>query len=430
MTYHELIELYKTGKLDDTQKKQVESDIERHDAISEYLFDQEEFSSFQDVFSQDDSSQDDSSQDVFSQDGSSQDGFSQNPSRSNIPLPKNTPQRSDQESERFTNMIQSAIRKSFIKAGIITGGIVLAVVFFVVFALPQIADKLYYDPSEIVCKDNGHETNRLSLDLAVFTEIFFPENYRDLAYVEGNGYGKYDITFPQLTSYSNSVYNVAGNINKGKMTLYDANYWIYPSCHAFVPADSVYYTYSNINNAGNLEDSLSSLHELDETNLYTAYISLDTVMNYEEFSKWASNNNILVNWCAICEYDDSDLDHNPATEYIVESIMGFRYSSSYTRVSCGSKDYPLLTQYELHQASISTENIKQHVVSLFRFMEDEKTFYEMMDYVPENYFDSIADNIEEYGVNIYAFTVTADKETLLEIGRLNGISSIYTSPVK
>ena len=63
-------------------------------------------------------------------------------------------------------------------------------------------------------------------------------------------------------------------------------------------------------------------------------------------------------------------------------------------------------------------------------MEDEKAFCKMMDYETDNYFDSIADNIEEYGVNIYAFTVTADKETLLEIGRLNGISSIYTSPVK
>ena len=407
MTYHELIELYKTGKLDDTQKKQVESDIERHDAISEYLFDQEEFSSFQDVFSQDSA-------------------------QNNNAISENVSQRSDQESEHFTNMIQSAIRKSFIKAGIITGGIVLAVVFFVVFALPQIADKFYYDPSEIVHKDDSLETNRLSLDLAVFTEIFFPENYRDLAYVEGNGYGKYDITIPQLSSYSNSFYNVAGNINKGKMTLYDANYWTYPSCHAFAPADSVYYPYANISSTGSLEDALSSLHELDDTNYYTAYISLDTVMNYEEFSKWAGDNDILVNWCAICEYDASDLDCNPATEYIVNSIMGFRCpgSSSFVTISCGSKNYPLLTQYELHQASSSAENIKQHVVSLFRFMEDEKAFCKMMDYETDNYFDSIADNIEEYGVNIYAFTVTADKETLSEIGQLNGISSIYTSPVK
>ena len=49
MTYHELIALYKTGKLDDAQKRKVEEDIERQDAISEYLFDQEELSVFSDL---------------------------------------------------------------------------------------------------------------------------------------------------------------------------------------------------------------------------------------------------------------------------------------------------------------------------------------------------------------------------------------------
>ena len=37
MKYRELIELYKKGKLDD-EKEMVENDIERHEAISEYLF--------------------------------------------------------------------------------------------------------------------------------------------------------------------------------------------------------------------------------------------------------------------------------------------------------------------------------------------------------------------------------------------------------
>ena len=40
MTYRELIDLYKNGKLNEEQKAKVEKDIERQEAISEYLFEE------------------------------------------------------------------------------------------------------------------------------------------------------------------------------------------------------------------------------------------------------------------------------------------------------------------------------------------------------------------------------------------------------
>ena len=49
MTYRELITLYKTGKLDEEQKKQIEADIERQEAISEYLFETEEIPGLEDL---------------------------------------------------------------------------------------------------------------------------------------------------------------------------------------------------------------------------------------------------------------------------------------------------------------------------------------------------------------------------------------------
>ena len=42
MKYHELLELYKKKKLGEEQREMVEQDIERHEAISEYLFEKEE----------------------------------------------------------------------------------------------------------------------------------------------------------------------------------------------------------------------------------------------------------------------------------------------------------------------------------------------------------------------------------------------------
>ena len=42
MKYRELLELYKKKELGEEQREMVERDIERHEAISEYLFEMEE----------------------------------------------------------------------------------------------------------------------------------------------------------------------------------------------------------------------------------------------------------------------------------------------------------------------------------------------------------------------------------------------------
>ena len=40
MTYRELLRLYKQGKLEDSAKKQIEAEIEKQDAISEFLYEE------------------------------------------------------------------------------------------------------------------------------------------------------------------------------------------------------------------------------------------------------------------------------------------------------------------------------------------------------------------------------------------------------
>ena len=49
MTYRELLNLYKQGKLDDVRKKEVEASIEKQDAISEFLYEEGEIPEFSDL---------------------------------------------------------------------------------------------------------------------------------------------------------------------------------------------------------------------------------------------------------------------------------------------------------------------------------------------------------------------------------------------
>ena len=54
MTYRELLELYKAGELELEQRKRIEKDIEKQEAISDYLYEQEGIPSLEDIFAEED----------------------------------------------------------------------------------------------------------------------------------------------------------------------------------------------------------------------------------------------------------------------------------------------------------------------------------------------------------------------------------------
>lgn len=137
--------------MNEEQKATVEKDIERQEAISEYLFDEGEIPEWGDL-------------------------------RKAAGEPDNTEHyeeiasdEMDDEEKRFVKMIQSSIRKAFIKMGVTISAVVLVIILLVIFALPKAVDVFYYDPGEIVGSYDQCETNRMSLDMAVYSELFLPE---------------------------------------------------------------------------------------------------------------------------------------------------------------------------------------------------------------------------------------------------------------
>ena len=186
MTYHELITLYRTGKLSEEQKAQVEADIERQEAISEYLFETEEIPGVEALIGE----------------GA---GTGENYSL----------QETEDMEERFVKMIRRSIRKAFVKMGICVGAVLLLAVLFIIFCLPGIVDQFYYNPGEVVAEGEYSRTNRMSLDMGVYTELFLPGKYRNHVVVDSNGYGEYDINIIQNASITGTFNNVAGKVEKG-----------------------------------------------------------------------------------------------------------------------------------------------------------------------------------------------------------------------
>lgn len=404
MKYKELIELYKTGKLSEEEKKKVEDDIEKQNAISEYLFESDEILDLED----------------------------------NDLLDNGEEKKQDDGEDVFLKSVRKSIRRTFIKYGIITGTIVIIITCFVIFALPKIEDKFYYNPGEKVGSSKNVETNRLSLDMEVYSELFLPEKYRESATVVSNGNGKYDVVINQTSSYNGKHNNVAGIINKNKMVLYDANLLEFPTGNAFNPAGKIVNDfYEGIGAAGTKKEAFAELKKLNEKEIYNAYFTLDKVMTYQEFLNWTKKNDTLPTWCALCITNEHTDDE--AKYMTLERTMGFRYAGS-----CGISDfdknkYPLLTQFSLAEKRdnesedyYSEADVKTHILSMLKFMKDETEFVKMVEGEDDLSSDinRLSEDIKKNGIHIYGFFTIDDKEEIIRLSKLDGVDYVYTTPIE
>lgn len=408
MTYHELIDLYKRGKLNEEQKETVEKDIERQEAISEYLFDEGEIFGLEDLRKE----EGESGKTVLFEDFSGED--------------------MDDEEIRFTKIIRASIRRAFIKMGITVSAVVLGIILLIIFVLPKAVDAFYYDPGEIVGSDEQYaesETNRISLDFAVYSELFLPETYRQYVFVEDNGYGEYDINIKQETSYTKMFTDVAGKIERNKITLYDSNLLSRPASNAFMRSiPGVAGGFMGTGAAGYPEEAKQALQELDEEDCYAAYVTLSEVLSYSDFIEWCENKNPRVspNWCAITAKTEKG--------YRIDVNIGFIYADSYISIF-HEENYPYLTQWEVGQTRneknkrlVSEEVMTTHMVSMLRYMEKQKAFNKMMKC--ERDYGVLAKNVEENGLHIYGFMMIGNKDQIIEMSNKDKVAYIYTKPLR
>ena len=385
MTYKELLNLYKNGELDAELENQVKTDIEKQEAISEYLFDNDDVPEFTDT--------------VFEHEQTD-----------------NT----DTEEKNFQKMIKKSIRKAFTKLGVVVGAVILALILIANTALPHIVDAFFYDPAKIVgTSENGVETNQISLDTMVYTELFIPGYSRSNVIVDREGYGEYDIQILQNFSYDNHFENVFGTVEKNKLTLYNDSIFKKPTGNAFV-SDCIENLsgFDGTGAAGDIASMLQNIAYLDEHDYYVAYVTLDKVMSYNEFLEWCEITGISPDWCAVCEKtDDGDF---------AEDIIGFNYNASSVEMGYDEEKYPNLNLFDITEDTESA--MKTHMTSLLRYMADNKNFCEMVDgTAPAEYLNRLADNIDKNGLNIYGFAVTAQKDTIMDI--CDSTPYVYTKPL-
>jgi hypothetical protein len=411
MTYRELLELYKRNELEEGKKTEVAAEIEKQEAISDYLYEKAEIPELEEALAVKDLLLDDAQM--------------------------------KQEME-FTKFVKRSIHKAFLKMGTVVGLVILLILLFTQLVLPKLVSEFYYNPGKKITEN----MNQMGYDMMIYTNLTMPGSYRDNVTVEANGYGNYDICINQVVSYDNRFVNLPGKIERGKLTLYDVNILKRPTGNAFAwfqmkgeTSDSLRELVASgqqiYGAAGTPEAAAAAIQDLDENTKYNAYITLDRMMDYGDFIKFLNSNEYSVPevWCAV--YTNGGNETKEDRMFI--DNLGFTctlariYSLDWDR-----EKYPnLLIAEDTQGNGVDTEELEKnilredymqtHFVSMLRYMADQKEFLKMMKESPE-LMSQAADYIEKNGLKIFGFALLADKEELLKINEMEEVFEIYTVP--
>ena len=410
MTYKELLRLYKEGKLDDQQRQQIEQDILRQDAISEYLYEEGNIPGMEDIIHQEDE------ESSFRPLDPSEIHFQ----------------------EKLTAQIKGTIRRAFIKLGVITGGMILVILLCAIFILPQIVSLFFYNPNKSVGKssETGISTTQMSLDLSVYSELFLPGTHRDYVDATPLGYGAYDIQIPQTVSRDGRFISTGGKLVRGKLTLYDSNVLAQPLLQFYIPGDNTNMVEEDPEES--LEASMAATKEqiadYNDTDWYLSYVSLSGIEDYDTFISWINSLeqqdilNVGDLWCAVYTQDAN----GNAVSY---PPVGFSPEPSGSSMNWDREQYPYLSLLDEKKTgeymdAADTDTMKTHFQSMLLYLSQNNHILKMLGHAGwSDNFQQMKDWIDEYGLKTYGFAICAQKDTLLNLYNDSHVKYIQSEPL-
>ena len=417
MKYKELLDLYKSGRLSEEESKKLEAEIEKQEAISEYLYPDEEDEEYDNEISETEDK-------VFAR----EDG------------------KISAKEDEFVKLVRKSIRKAFIKMGAVVTAAVLVIILLMITILPKAVDLLYYNPCAAGNYSEpegvGGYGERFGLDLSIYTELTAPFNYLDSAEVVSEGYGNYS-----FSAYKSAIRNgetrekYAGNIRKNRITFYDP-------MALESKADNMFEWQINNNNdynesltkqlekfrlkqlktkenaekrpgnlrlasslGGDRNESKERIDELSDNRLYRAYITFDKILSYKEAIDFETKYELGNSWVGIV----NDVNGN-------NDILGMNTGIWATSGNSLPK-YPYLLGYEGNGEAVTfkelknEENAKKHYLSLLNYLKDNVAFTDMMD----NYMGRKTElyralsYVNENGLKVYGMAVKVEKQDLVKL---------------
>lgn len=427
MTYRQILDEYKKNALPEEKQKEVAADIEKHEAISDYLYEESEIPDINEAFSE-------PNENTCGCNGSGCD-----------PGPAGSITDSAQRAEDFTAVVNRSIRKAFLKLGITVFAAAALLILFVQFILPGIVDNFYYDPTEIVSQPtDSFIENRMSRDISTYTELVMPETHRTDVTAESLGYGKYNISIHQNLSYTGFFSTATGEVIRGKLRLFNEDILRKPTGNAF-GWSQIYVDFKNgeyltksltelykitdehMKNdveegeimhgaAGSPEQSLETIKGLRDDMPYYAYVTFERMLDFSQVEKIidpADKDDFMITepWLAVDTYPRSNAPDGSSYGYI----------TTLPKIGFIVQDQDNVSENEELQ--------QKHFTDMLDYMAEQTDFLKMFDEDPQTFADA-SQLIKKNGLHIYGMGCTVSKSTMLKLMEFDNVREIYIKNIQ
>lgn len=393
MKFEEMMKRYVSGQLSTEEEAYVKSEIEKYEAISEYLYDKE----------------------------MGDDSFLQ-------PEPQMDEESKNQEENKVVMLINRSIQRAFLKMGCVVLAITLAIVLFCIYGLSPLISSFYYNPK----KEVGELTNQISLDYAVYSELSMPGTRIDNVVVEEKGFGNYNFTFYQQDVRPDELVSIAGEIEKGKLTFYNEN--LLESLHDISEAN----LFVNMGKVGIVagsdtgevitdlkespskkEDLKQMVEELEDDTVYRGYLAFEGDLSFEEMTSFFTQGSVRYpEWIGIRTDPDNRYNLGYAMNQGGKVLRGWD-KKRYPELLSITEDGRLKS---MEQEVLNEEWCLQHFQSMLRYMEDQEAFRKLIQ--DEKDYRTMREYIEKNGLNCYGMVIETNKEELLRLIEDERVSSL------
>lgn len=422
MTYRQILDKYKKNALPEEKQKEVAADIEKYEAISDYLYEESEIPDINEAFSE-------PNENTCGCNGSGCD-----------PGPAGSITDSAQRAEDFTAVVNRSIRKAFLKLGITVFAAAALLILFVQFILPGIVDNFYYDPTEIVSQPtDSFIENRMSRDIGTYTELVMPETHRTDVTAESLGYGKYNISIHQNLSYTDFFSTATGDVTRGKLRLFNEDILRKPTGNAF-GWSQIYVDFKNgeyqtksltelyritdertkndveegeimHGAAGSPEQSLETIKGLRDDMPYYAYVTFERMLDFSQVEKIidpADKDDFMITepWLAVDTYPRSNAPDGSS----------YGYMTTLPKIGFIVQDQDNVSENEELQ--------QKHFTDMLDYMAEQTDFLKMFDEDPQTFADA-SQLIKKNGLHIYGMGCTVSKSTMLKLMEFDNVREIY-----
>lgn len=362
MTFRELLEKYKNQTATPEERKQVEAELEKYNALTEYLLEQDVDMEGEDLAGQ------------------------------------------QEELQKIDRSMKKRGRRIIAIAVVIACVVMGALTAF----QPVISKVIWYDPTE---RDFQQYSYDISCHLAVLAELTMPEVQMESVMITEKGWGQYDLQVQQREWSSGEYLWEDGTVTRGKIQL-KSNVYQYSVINAFSRGTAEFGNSVMTESA----KAKAALADLPEYLKMEAYVSLGKDWTMEELENFAAQQDGYLGWVGV-RTSPEDQQFLP--------LMGFDADSSGYIWENVDAAYPFY-ELSMHEDVPLAEAWEKHFLALLQYSIDHADFYARLNQSNDHgsTCQMVQEYVTENGVKTYGFLyygTPAEMRKLLENEDVEGI---------